>query len=372
MLASPLDSAKASRLDSSAQKSSVLESSPPKSTPLDSRLDSPLDSPPAPTQATRELLTIGRYFQARFGQRVRKIPITLQGFTCPNIDGTLARGGCIYCCNKSFSPSMIKIQHLDSHLTMRPSLATNPLLSAQLSQLEEQFLWHTEFHKRKFAVQKYMIYFQSYTNTYAPLETLRALFTRAVGFDDVVGLSIGTRVDCVGDEVLELLGSLVQQGFEIWLEYGVQSVFDTTLKKINRAHTSKGIDRLFAKTRAHGIKVCAHLIYGLPDESSEMMLHSLDSVLKWGIDGIKIHPLYVIDGTALARAYRANRYIPIDLESYVDLVVESMKRIPPEVVIQRISASAHEESLIAPAWCFDKNIQMRTLRERLLELGLVY
>lgn len=320
----------------------------------------------------RELLTLGRYFQARFGGRVRKIPITLQGFTCPNIDGTLARGGCIYCCNESFSPSAIKVKDLDSSLTMRPNLSTNPLLPKQLSQLEEQFLWHTEFHKRKFGVQKYMVYFQSYTNTYAPLETLRTLFSKALSFPNVVGLSIGTRVDCVDSSVLAMLEDFVKSGAEIWLEYGVQSVFDETLRKINRAHSSAGIDRLFAKTRERGVKVCAHLIYGLPGEDSEMMLHSLQKVLEWGIDGIKIHPLYVIADTPLARMYHARTYVPIDLESYADLIIKSIQMLPPEVVIHRISASAHEESLLAPKWCFDKNIQMRLLRERLLEIGVVY
>ncbi len=255
---------------------------------------------------------------------------------------------------------------------MRPNLSTNPLLPKQLSQLEEQFLWHTEFHKRKFSVQKYMVYFQSYTNTYAPLETLQALFGKALSFPNVVGLSIGTRVDCVDSSVLAMLGEFVKNGAEIWLEYGVQSVFDETLRKINRAHSSAGIDRLFAKTRERGIKVCAHLIYGLPGEDSEMILHSLQKVLEWGIDGIKIHPLYVIAGTPLARMYHARTYVPIDLESYADLIIKSIQMLPPEVVIHRISASAHEESLLAPKWCFDKNIQMRLLRERLLEMGVVY
>ena len=320
----------------------------------------------------RDLLTIGRYFQARFGMRVRKIPITLQGFTCPNIDGSLARGGCIYCNNESFSPSMVKIKHLTTPLTMRPDLAKNPLLEAQLAQLEDQFLWHTEFHKRKFDVQKYMVYFQSYTNTYAPLETLQAIYTKALSFDNVVGLSIGTRIDCVNDDILALLSGFVKQGAEIWLEYGVQSVYDTTLAKINRAHTSAGIYELFVKTRKYGIKVCAHLIYGLPNESNEMMLTSLQKVLQWGVDGLKIHPLYVIENTPLARMYYAGKYIPIDLESYADLIIESIKQIPSHIVIQRISAGAHEENLITPLWCFDKNIQMRLLRERLLEIGIRY
>ncbi|GAD19239.1 TIGR01212 family radical SAM protein [Helicobacter fennelliae] len=320
----------------------------------------------------RQLLTIGRYFQSKFGQRVRKIPISLQGFTCPNIDGSLAKGGCIYCRNESFSPSFIKIEQYKPSITMNFSLKSNPILSNQLSQLEEQFYWHANFHKDKFEVKKYMMYFQSYTNTYAPLSTLKALYDKALGFENVVGMSIGTRIDCVSDEILDLLEGYVKDGKEIWLEYGIQSVFDKTLALINRAHSIQGAQELFAKTRQRGIKVCAHLMYGLPNETADMMLHSLDCVLRWGIDGIKIHPLYVVEQTQLARMYEAKKYEPIDLDSYVELIVESIQRIPPDVVIQRISSGAHHQSLIAPKWCFDKNIQMRILRERLLEIGVVY
>lgn len=320
----------------------------------------------------RQLLTIGRYFQARFGERVRKIPISLQGFTCPNIDGSLSLGGCIYCKNESFSPSIVKIENLKPQTTMNFKLAQNPILDAQLSQLKEQFYWHSDFNKDKFAVKKYMIYFQSYTNTYAPIDTLKALWKKALGLPNVVGLSIGTRIDCVSDEILEILEEYVKQGKEIWLEYGIQSVYDETLKLINRAHSTKGAKELFCKTRKKGIRVCAHLIYGLPKESSDMMLYSLDCVLKWGIDGIKIHPLYIVEDTKLAKMYANGRYEPIDLESYVDLAIESIKRIPQDVVIHRISSGAHHENLIAPKWCFDKNIQMRILRERLLEIGIEY
>lgn len=337
-----------------------------------------------PTTPTRELLTIGRYFKARFGERVRKIPISLSGFTCPNIDGSKAKGGCIYCDNASFSPSFIKVQNPTPKstanlkqsktppITMRFTLESNPLLQTQLKELEEQFLWHAEFHKRKFGVQKYMVYFQSFSNTYAHPHTLKALWDKALSFDGVVGLNIGTRIDCVEDTVLEILGEYVKNGKEIWLEYGIQTVSNHTLKLINRAHNTQGAQELFANTRKKGIKVCAHLIYGLPNEDKEMMLTSLKTTLKWGIDALKIHPLYVIAGTQLAKMYEAGKYEPIDLDSYIELIVQSVALIPSEIIIERVSAGAHIDSLVAPKWCFDKNIQMRLLRERLLEIGIEY
>lgn len=319
----------------------------------------------------RVVLSVGRYFKKRFGSRVRKIPISLQGFTCPNIDGFLAKGGCIYCDNESFSPSLVKIDKI-SQTKMNFSLQHNPLLDKQIQQLEEQFHWHADFHQEKFGVSKYMIYFQSYTNTYAPFDTLKMLYDRALSLPNVVGMSIGTRIDSVQDSVLELLGGYVRQGKEIWIEYGIQSVYNETLALTNRAHNIEGAKTMFEKTRALGIKVCAHLIYGLPKETPDMMLHSLDSVLEWGIDGIKIHPLYVVNGTRLAKMYKEGQYEPITMECFSDLIVKSLQKIPPDVVIQRISAGAHDDTLLAPKWCFDKNIQMRYLRDRLREVGIEY
>lgn len=317
------------------------------------------------------MLSVGRYFKKQFGTRVRKLPISLPGFTCPNIDGYLARGGCIYCDNESFSPSLSKIDRKNV-VKMNFSLTQNPLLQTQLDQLVSQYQWHKDYHSKKFGIEKYMIYFQSYTNTYAPFDTLKALYDKALSLPSVVGLSIGTRIDCVSDELLDLLGSYVKEKKEIWLEYGIQSVYDKTLELTNRAHKIAGAKEIFAKSRAKGIKVCVHLIYGLPQEDSNMMMHSLDSVLEWGIDGIKIHPLYVVEGTKLAKMYKNGEYEPISLEQFGDLVVQSLQKIPPSVVVQRISAGAHDESLLAPKWCFDKNIQMRYIRDRLKAVGIDY
>lgn len=320
----------------------------------------------------RTLLTLGRYFKNTFGERVRKIPISLQGFTCPNIDGRVARGGCIYCCNESFSPSLIKIANAPKSIKMNFDLPTNPILTHQLKQLKEQFFWHADFHKEKFDVSKYMIYFQSYTNTYAPYDTLVSIWNEALALPNVVGMSIGTRIDCVSEEMLDFLGERVKEGKEIWLEYGIQSIFPQTLELINRGHGIEGAKELVYQTRTRGIKVCAHLVYGLPQETQEMMIQSLQEVLSWGIDGIKLHPLYVVENTQLAKMYKNGTYTPIQLEEYTQLIIQSLKIIPDDVVIQRISSGAHKESLLAPKWCFDKNIQMRYIRDRLREEGIEY
>lgn len=345
------------------------------------------------------MLTVGRYFKQRFGEKVRKIPISLSGFTCPNIDGSVAKGGCIYCKNETFSPSLVmkKKQDLDNKATtinsihkgpqqidsvhkvkdimrlkMNFSLTENPLLLTQLRELEEQFYYHANFHKNKYGIKKYMVYFQSFTNTYAPFDTLKALYTKALKLPDVVGMSIGTRVDCVDSKLLDFLEQFVKDGKEIWLEYGIQSIYEETLKLTNRGHTMEGVESLFQETRERGIKVCAHLIYGLPNESVDMMIHSLETILSYGIDSLKIHPLYVVEGTALARMYKKGEYKPITLEEYGEAIARSLKIIPPNIVVQRVSAGAHDESLIAPQWCFDKNIQMRYLRDRLKREGIDY
>ena len=255
---------------------------------------------------------------------------------------------------------------------MNFSLKQNPILSSQLSQLKEQFFWHADFHKEKFSVGKYMIYFQSYTNTYAPLSTLKALYDEALSLPNVVGMSVGTRLDCVNEEILDLLEGYVRQGFEIWLEYGVQSIFPQTLELINRGEDMSKASEIFSETRKRGIKVCAHLIYGLPNESKEMMLESLRSVLEWGVDGLKLHPLYVVEGTQLAKMYKKGEYTPIDLQSYTQLILDSIEMIPQDVVLQRISSGAHDETLLAPKWCFDKNIQMRYIRDELRGRGIEY
>ena len=317
------------------------------------------------------MLTFGRYCKRRFGQRVRKIPIALAGFTCPNIDGSVARGGCIFCKNESFSPTLDK--EPKAPLTIHPKMTENPLLETQLKQLHGQYKWQSEFHHNKFGVGKYMIYFQSFTNTYAPFDTLQKLYTEALSLPNVVGMSIGTRTDSVDMKLLDFLAELSQRkGQEIWVEYGIQSVYDDTLKFINRGHGTENMESIIKATKERGLKVCSHIIYGLPNESKEMMLHTLQTTLDWGSDGIKVHPLYIIEKTILANMYAKGEYKPITLNAYIDLIVESLKRIPQNVVIHRVSAGVRNDTLLAPKWCFDKNIQMRAIRDALREAGIEY
>lgn len=318
----------------------------------------------------KQILTIGRYFRARHKQRVRKIPISLQGFTCPNIDGSVAKGGCIYCKNESFSPSLQNLPKVSFSLNLKSR--ENPLLEAQIATLKAQFNKSAKYHEDKYKITKYIVYFQSFSNTYAPYETLETLYCEALRLPNVVGLSIGTRIDCVEDKTLALLGEFAKQGKDIWLEYGIQSTFEPSLRLINRAHGISGARELIQKTRDLGIKVCVHLIYGLPKESESQMLESLQTVLEWGIDGIKIHPLYVVRDTMMEQMYRAKKYTPISLESYTNLIVQSLQKIPSNIVVQRVSAGVHDDSLIAPEWCFDKNVQMNFIREKLLENGIKY
>ncbi len=320
----------------------------------------------------KQLLTFGRYFQQRFGERVRKIPLSIPGFTCPNIDGTLARGGCIFCKNESFSPSLNNKETPKFVFKLNPTLKENPILEQQLEALRRQFETQSTYHRNKFNMKKFLAYFQSFTNTYAPFDTLKVLYNEALKRRDVIGISIGTRFDSITLEILDYLAEWVNKGKEIWVEYGVQSIHKETLDIINRGHSSDELEFWVKEARKRHIKICIHLIYGLPKETDSMIFDSLNFVLKVGLDGLKIHPLYVMEHTALAQMYREGQYEPMGLEHYADLLVESLKRIPPNVVLHRISAGVHSGDLLAPQWCLDKNIQMNYLRERLKKVGIEY
>lgn len=322
----------------------------------------------------KELLTFGRYTKKRFGTQVYKVPISISGFTCPNIDGTTAVGGCTFCENDSFSPNLGKAQALDHSKKFYLNLESksNPNLELQLKQLELQFDALSNQMKKKFAAKKFIVYFQSFTNTYAPLETLKALYEKALSFPNVVGLSIGTRSDSITQETLDYLVTLNEKN-EIWIEYGIQSVFDETLQRINRGHDSKNVETWIKKSREAGLKVCAHLIYGLPGEDASMMQKTFEKTIEWGVDSIKFHPLYVVKKTALANEFASGKFTPIDEESYIDMLVWSLKRLPKDIVIQRITAGISDESLISPAWCKeDKNSQMKKIHTALKEVELRY
>ena len=329
-----------------------------------------------------QILTIGKYFKNKFGEKVYKVPISISGFTCPNIDGTVAKGGCTFCENESFSPNLTDKSKFKLNLYSRE----NPYLEKQLLQLEFQFNATKERLENKFGAKKFIVYFQSFTNTYAPLDTLKALYEKALSFENVLGLSIGTRTDSITDETLDYLeelsnrslpkylinGKMKSNTYEIWIEYGIQSIFDTTLEKINRGHNFENIKEWINKTKKRNLLVCGHLIFGLPDETQEMMLQTVTESIKLNIDSIKFHPLYVTKNTLLAIDYSKDNFKPISEHLYIDTLVKSIQLLPQQVSISRVTAGINNDSLIDPSWCLDKHQQMKKIKSALLKENLFY
>jgi len=317
----------------------------------------------------KELNTIGRYWKKKHGEKVYKIPISISGFTCPNIDGTVAKGGCTFCENDSFAPNLQKEKKSDFKL--HPSNTNNPILGNQLLQLQTQFEKTKETLQNKFGAKKFIVYFQSFTNTYAPIETIKALYEKALSFDNVVGLSIGTRTDSITDEILDYLEEL-NKTTEIWVEYGIQTIYDETLIKINRGHDFANIVEWIKKTKDRNILVCGHMIFGLPDENQEMMLKSVEESLKLNIDSIKFHPLYVVKNTILTKDFTDGKFTPISEELYLDTLVKSIKMLPSNVSISRVTAGISDDSLLSPMWCNNKHRQMYNIKQALLKEDLIY
>lgn len=317
-----------------------------------------------------QIFTFGQYLSEKFGCKVSKVPVSISGFTCPNIDGSVAKGGCTFCENDSFSPSLDKAKPLKGFFLNLDS-SENPHLEKQLQQLE----WQFDALSKKLALEnkteKFLVYFQSFTNTYAPLDTLKALYEKALSFENVVGLSIGTRSDSISDETFEYLGRLSQQT-EIWIEFGIQSIFDETLEKINRGHDAQNVKDAIIKAKAYGLNVCGHLIFGLPGESKEMMLETAKSAYALGIDSLKYHPLYVVKRTALANEYARGEFEPISEALYLEVLCEALAAKPSHISVQRLTAGINDDSLIAPQWCKDKNAQVRSINNALKSMGLKY
>lgn len=327
-------------------------------------------------QNLKELNTIGRYFRKKFGVKVYKVPISIGGFTCPNIDGTVARGGCTFCENDSFSPNLQKSKE---RFKLHPNNPDNPYINLQIEQLKLQYYTTKKRLEKKFGAKKFLVYFQSFTNTYAPIETLKKLYTTALGLDDVIGLSIGTRSDCVNDEILAYLQELslqknryTNQNNEIWVEYGIQSIYNETLENINRGHTFENVKEWIEKTKKYELLVCGHIIFGLPNETDEMMLNTIKETIKLNIDSVKIHPLYVTKNTLLAQEFKNGDFTPIDEDRYINLLIKSIKMLPNNVTIQRVSAGINDDSLLSPMWCKQKHTQIYKIKQYFLNSKILY
>ncbi|MDD2368960.1 MAG: TIGR01212 family radical SAM protein [Sulfuricurvum sp.] len=317
-----------------------------------------------------QIFTFGQYLHRKFGAKVSKVPVSISGFTCPNIDGTVAKGGCTFCENDSFSPSLDRARELKGFFLNLHS-TTNPHLEKQLQQMQWQFEALSKRLHNENDTEKYMVYFQSFTNTYAPFETLQALYEKALSYENVIGLSIGTRSDSISDQTFEYLAELSKKT-EIWVEFGIQSIYDETLVRINRGHDSANVKEAILKAKSYGLNVCGHLIFGLPGETKEMMLETAKEAYALGIDSVKYHPLYVVKRTALANEYARGEFTPISQELYLEVLTEALLLKPSCVSVQRITAGINDDSLIAPQWCRDKNEQFRAVNEALAAVGLKY
>ncbi|TXZ73679.1 TIGR01212 family radical SAM protein [Vibrio mimicus] len=275
-------------------------------------------------QLHRLVNTIGQDLQRRYGEKVHKLTLH-GGFSCPNRDGTIGRGGCTFCNVASFANEETQQQSIHDQLKDRAG----------------------EIKRAK----KYLAYFQAYTSTYAEVQVLKSMYEQALEVADIVGLCVGTRPDCVPDAVLELLADYVQQGYEIWLELGLQTAHDHTLKRINRGHDFACYAEITAKARALGIKVCTHLIVGLPGEGRSENMSTLQQVLKIGTDGIKLHGLHIVEGSTMAKAWRAGRLAVLEQDEYVSIACEMIRSTPPQIIYHRVSSAARRPTLLAPLWC---------------------
>jgi hypothetical protein len=291
--------------------------------------------------ANKRYNDLNTYLRNIFGYRVQKITIDA-GLTCPNRDGTISHGGCIYCNIRGSGTG---------------AYAKGLSVSRQLS------IGKNSLSKR-YKAKKFIAYFQSFSNTYAPLQELKRLYDEALNGDDIVGLSIGTRPDCVDEAVLDLLQQYAKHHL-IWIEYGLQSARDATLALINRGHDVQCFKDAVARTKNRGIKICAHVILGLPHETRQDMMHTAATIAGLGIDGVKLHLLYVVKGTPLETLYRKGEFKCLEQPAYVDLVCDFLERIPAEMVIQRLTGDPHRKELVAPEWALKKIETLNLIRQTL-------
>ena len=281
----------------------------------------------------------------RFGCRVQKISLDA-GLTCPNRDGRVGFGGCIYC---------------------------NPLGSGTGASRYQSITAQLESGKaylaRRYKAQKFIAYFQSFSNTYAPIRTLQRLYEEALSVPDIVGLTIGTRPDCVEDPVLGLVTEMSQRVY-ILMEYGLQSAHDRTLNVINRGHTFEAFRDAVLRTRSRGLDICVHVILGLPGEDKADMLETARALGEMDIQAVKIHLLYVIRDTPLHRLYDEGVYACLSREAYVDIVCDFLALLPPHVIIHRLTGDPHREEFVAPRWALEKQVNLQMIRETLRARGI--
>ena len=289
----------------------------------------------------------GTWIRRQFPYRVQKISIDA-GFTCPNRDGRISTGGCIYCDNRTFNPSYC--QHRNS----------------VTQQLEEG----KRFFAHKYPDMKYLAYFQAFTNTYAPLSQLKALYQEALQVDDIVGIVIGTRPDCVSDELLDYLAELNQRTF-VLVEYGIESTNNDTLLRINRGHSFEQSADAIQRTHQRGLLTGAHIILGLPGEDAAESLRQAPVISSLPIDILKIHQMQIIRGTRLADEFASNPFHIYTVDEYIKLIAEYIQRLRPDLILERFVSQSPKELLIAPHWGL-KNYEFTNLLVNYLKQNKIH
>ena len=270
------------------------------------------------------------FLRERFGCKVYKVSLDAR-FTCPNRDGTLASSGCIYCDSRGSASPII-----DSKLSIRGQMESG-----------------IAFGKKRYKAKKFIAYFQAFSNTYAPVVKLKKVYDEALDCEDVVGLSISTRPDCIDNSVLDLIEGYAQD-YHVWLEYGIQSIHHRTLQLINRKHGLAEFIDAVLRTKGRSIHICAHVIIGLPNETIDEILETARVIATLRLDGIKIHSMYIVRGTTLEQMYRIGEYEPLTFEEYVSIASDFLELLPPDMVIQRLTGDCPKDILISPKWTLDK------------------
>lgn len=285
----------------------------------------------------------GSWIRKQFPYRVQKISIDA-GFSCPNRDGRISSGGCTFCDNRTFNPSYCN----------------------KTKSISEQLAEGKAFFARKYPEMKYLAYFQAYTNTYDSLDRLKTMYEEALAVDDVVGIVIGTRPDCVSDELLDYLAELVKQTF-VMVEYGIESANDETLKRINRGHDFACSRDAIERTHSRDILTGGHIILGLPGEDANESLRQAPIISSLPLDVLKIHQMQIIRGTALAREYEKHPFHVYSVDEYLDLVVKFISLLRPDLVLERFVSQSPKELLIAPKWGLKNYEFTNLLRKKMNE-----
>ncbi len=299
----------------------------------------------------RRFNSYAAYFRRLFGGRVQKVAVNA-GFTCPNRDGRISTGGCTFCNNEAFTPSYCLPE----------------------KSITQQIDEGVEFHRRRYRnASQFLVYFQSYTNTYAPLDELRRCYDEALRHEGVAGIVVGTRPDCIGEELLDYFAEVARNRY-VAIEYGIESTSDATLRAINRGHDFDCARRAVEMTAARGLHVGAHFILGLPGESDEMLIAQTDTINALPLTTVKFHQLQIFRGTAMAREYdlHPEHFRFWTLDEYIALFTEILRRLRPDLVVERFASEAPPRYHYGPNWGLIRNDQLLSLLEKSLEQSGAY